>query len=63
MSGHFYKVCLFNRNEIGTQKRQKGQKGQEILPILPFLPSLCSTLPYDLKPNFENVSRHQQPRR
>ncbi|MCI0666239.1 MAG: hypothetical protein L0220_34740, partial [Acidobacteria bacterium] len=23
------------------------------------LPFLCSTLPYDLKPTYENVSRHQ----
>ncbi len=46
----------------GIQKWQKGQKRQKDLEFLPFLlslPFLYSTLPHDLKPNFEYVSRHQ----
>ncbi len=41
------------------QREQKRQKGLEFLPFLLSLPFLYSTLPYDLKPNSENVSRHQ----
>ncbi len=63
MSGQIFKVRFQIVRQGGIQKGQQGQKGQkrqkglEFMPFLPLLPFLYSTLPHDLKPDFENLSR------
>ncbi|MCI0336706.1 MAG: hypothetical protein L0226_03945, partial [Acidobacteria bacterium] len=58
----FTKLASFTGMKLEYKKGKKSKKGKRaknFCLFLPFLPFLCPTLSYDLKPNFENVSRHQ----
>jgi hypothetical protein len=61
ISGHIYKVSLFHWNAKGSKKGKKGKKGKNssLFASFALFAFFASPLPFTIRSDLENVSRHQ----